>query len=150
VPLRFGRANLAATLLDASGAANRSRWVERSQAFDLDSQTDRIAEAVAWPDPFASSGYARRYSKVFAVRTSNTVGFSELGKGIGTSAGTYDSMRPPSSPVKLSANVSGSTSVTGSPQADYKNCCHADRGGHLGRLAVRRSLVVGPIGADPL
>ena len=31
-------------------------------------------------------------------------------------------MQPPSSPVKLSANVSGSTSVAGSPQADFNNC----------------------------
>ena len=47
--------------------------------------------------------------------TSNTVGFSEIVKGIGTSAGTYDSIRPPASPVKAGA-------ATGNRQTDYATC----------------------------
>jgi Concanavalin A-like lectin/glucanases superfamily/FecR protein len=43
-----------AALLDASGAAKRTQWVERSQAFDLDPHIDRITEAVARPDLFVS------------------------------------------------------------------------------------------------
>ena len=74
--------------------------------------------------PFTGLGWNSKMSSIIDG-TSNTVGFSELCKGIGQSAGNYDSMRPPSSPVKLSATVSGSTSVTGSPQSDYKNCIAA-------------------------
>jgi prepilin-type N-terminal cleavage/methylation domain-containing protein/prepilin-type processing-associated H-X9-DG protein len=74
--------------------------------------------------PYGGLGYNSKIANI-VDGTSNTVGYSELPKGIGTSAGTYDSMKPPASPVKLSANVSGSTTAAGSPQTDYKSCIAA-------------------------
>jgi prepilin-type N-terminal cleavage/methylation domain-containing protein/prepilin-type processing-associated H-X9-DG protein len=48
--------------------------------------------------------------------TSNTAGFSEIVKGIGTSASTNDPMRPPASPYKAPGDY------TSNPQTDYQNC----------------------------
>jgi prepilin-type N-terminal cleavage/methylation domain-containing protein len=58
--------------------------------------------------------------------TSNTVGFSEIPKGIGQSAGTYDTMKPPASPVSVSAAVSGTTTTAGLPMTDNANCSQAN------------------------
>jgi prepilin-type N-terminal cleavage/methylation domain-containing protein len=71
--------------------------------------------------PFTGLGWNSKISNIIDG-TSNTVGFSEICKGIGTSAGTFDTMRPPSSPVKLSATVSGSATTAGLPLTDYTNC----------------------------
>ncbi|MHC5542958.1 DUF1559 family PulG-like putative transporter [Singulisphaera rosea] len=54
--------------------------------------------------------------------TSNTVGHSEIVRGIGVSASNFDPMQPSSSPIKLAAKISGSSTVIGSPQVDYNNC----------------------------
>jgi prepilin-type N-terminal cleavage/methylation domain-containing protein len=71
--------------------------------------------------PFGGIGPRVRLSNIIDG-TSNTVGFSEIVRGIGQSAGNYDTMKPPSSPVKLSAAITGSNTVVGNPQGDYTNC----------------------------
>jgi prepilin-type N-terminal cleavage/methylation domain-containing protein len=54
--------------------------------------------------------------------TSNTVGFCEIVRGIGQSAGNFDNLTPPSSPVKISATVTGSNTAVGVPATDYSAC----------------------------
>jgi len=53
--------------------------------------------------------------------TSNTVGFSEVVKGIGAIASTYDTLKPPGSVVKVGSKSSGNGG-TASPLADYNAC----------------------------
>jgi prepilin-type N-terminal cleavage/methylation domain-containing protein/prepilin-type processing-associated H-X9-DG protein len=64
--------------------------------------------------PYYGIGGITRISNV-TDGTSNTVGFSEIVKGIGTSAGTFDNTRPPASPVKAGA-------ASGNRQTDYSTC----------------------------
>ena len=51
--------------------------------------------------PFTGIGWVSKLSNV-TDGTSNTVGFSEICKGIGQTAGNFDTMKPPSSPVRIS------------------------------------------------
>ena len=71
--------------------------------------------------PFPGIGTLVKISTIIDG-TSNTVGFAEIVKGLGTSAGAYDAMKPSTSPAKLPATISGSATVIGSPQADYNYC----------------------------
>ena len=71
--------------------------------------------------PFGGIGPVIRLASIIDG-TSNTVGFSEIVRGIGQSAANFDTMKPPASPVKLSAAASGTATVLGNPQTDYNNC----------------------------
>ena len=66
--------------------------------------------------PFHGLGAAAQLRELIDG-TSNTVGFSEVVKGIGlTNSTTFDAMRPTASVMKISQNVSNI------PQTDYSNC----------------------------
>jgi prepilin-type processing-associated H-X9-DG protein len=55
--------------------------------------------------------------------TSNTASFSEIVKGLGITAGTFDNLSPPASPTnKPSTVASGTTTVLGNAQSDYGSC----------------------------
>ncbi len=72
--------------------------------------------------PFPSRGVIVKLSNI-TDGTSNTVAFSEIVKGMGTTSGGFDGMKPSSSFAKLSVAASGA--VVGSspiPQQDYSNC----------------------------
>jgi prepilin-type N-terminal cleavage/methylation domain-containing protein/prepilin-type processing-associated H-X9-DG protein len=71
--------------------------------------------------PFGGLGTTIKLSNI-TDGTSNTVGFSEIVRGIGTSAGNFDAMKPPASPVKISGTVSGSLTVVGNAPADFSTC----------------------------
>jgi prepilin-type N-terminal cleavage/methylation domain-containing protein/prepilin-type processing-associated H-X9-DG protein len=71
--------------------------------------------------PFFGIGIANKLAAV-VDGTSNTVAFSEIVKGIGTSSLNFDSLKPPASPVKISALVTGTASVAGSALTDNSNC----------------------------
>ncbi len=69
----------------------------------------------AFAGPFGGLTFNAKISNI-TDGTSNTVSFSEIVKGIGTSSNGYDPMKPPASPSRLAAKASGLT------QTDYKNC----------------------------
>jgi prepilin-type processing-associated H-X9-DG protein len=76
--------------------------------------------------PYASIGLVTKIAQI-TDGTSNTVGFSEIVKGIGTSAANYDGLRPSSSLVAAGVAPSGGTTsagvlTVGNPQTDYNNC----------------------------
>jgi prepilin-type N-terminal cleavage/methylation domain-containing protein/prepilin-type processing-associated H-X9-DG protein len=55
--------------------------------------------------------------------TSNTVSFSEIVKGLGITAGTFDNLTPPATPTnKPSTAASGTTTVLGNAMTDYNSC----------------------------
>ncbi len=65
--------------------------------------------------PFAALGWNSKLSNI-TDGTSNTVAFSEIVKGIGTTSSTFDTQKPPSSPSRL--KVANSNNV----MTDYQNC----------------------------
>jgi prepilin-type N-terminal cleavage/methylation domain-containing protein/prepilin-type processing-associated H-X9-DG protein len=76
--------------------------------------------------PFASSGLVIRLANIIDG-TSNTVGFAEVVTGQGAYAGGYDSLRPSSSFVNISAVASGAAGGTANAQTDY-NACNSSGG----------------------
>jgi prepilin-type N-terminal cleavage/methylation domain-containing protein len=65
--------------------------------------------------PFGGYGIAVKLANLIDG-TSNTVGFSEVVKGVGQSAGTWDALKPSGSVTRLSQTYSGSV------QTDNTNC----------------------------
>ena len=73
------------------------------------------APQIQFRGPYGGLGVSNKLANIIDG-TSNTVGFSEIPKGVGSSAGTFDPLKPPSSPSKLAA------AVAGDPSIDYKAC----------------------------
>jgi prepilin-type N-terminal cleavage/methylation domain-containing protein/prepilin-type processing-associated H-X9-DG protein len=55
--------------------------------------------------------------------TSNTASFSEIVKGVGTTAGIFDNLTPSASPTNTpNTKASGTATIIGTPIADYNSC----------------------------
>ena len=99
---------------------NRITFPYGTTNYQSNAGADAFSFKVATPNqfsgPYAGIGPSVKFGAIIDG-TSNTVGFSEVAKGIGQTAGNFDPLRPTTSVAKTTA-----TGTAKNPQGDYAVC----------------------------